>query len=214
VLAAGRQQERLIEALLTLAHSERGLDERKPFDLASVTANVLRARRHEAECRGLHVHAALEQAETSGNAQLAERLVANLVDNALRHNVPRGSVEVQTTTTSGGNPIVSVANSGPLVPLEEVERLFQPFQRLGAARTDHSDGIGLGLSIVAAIATAHGATLSTRAHASGGLCIEISFPSVERQLFPAASEARPEAARAVSLLRLRRRGQPKVARGM
>jgi signal transduction histidine kinase len=209
VLVAGRQQERLIEALLTLARSERGLDEREPFDLATVTGTVLRARRHEAERHGIQVLTTLERAEMSGNPQLAERLVANLIDNALRHNLPRGSVEVRTATTSTGQAIVSVANSGPLVPPAELERLFQPFQRLGAARTDHSDGIGLGLSIVAAIATAHGATLTTRAQAGGGLGIEVRFQSVEGPRLPETGQP-PEAAPAGRALRLRRRRQPKV----
>jgi signal transduction histidine kinase len=177
VLAAGAQQERLIEALLTLARSERGLDERNPFDLASVTATVLHARQEEAERRGLTIHATLEPVGTSGDPHLAERLVANLIDNALRHNQPHGRVDV-TTTNRSGKATVSVTNTGPAVPPDEVERLFEPFRRLGTDRTDHSHGVGLGLSIVAAIAAAHGATLTTRAHADGGLEIEVGFPPV------------------------------------
>jgi signal transduction histidine kinase len=180
VLAAGKQQERLIEALLTLARSERGLDEREPFDLATVTATMLHARQEEAEQRGLSIHATLERAETSGDPHLAERLVANLIDNALRHNQPHGRLDV-TTTTRNGQAVLAVTNTGPPVPPEEVERLFLPFQRLGADRTDHSDGIGLGLSIVDAIATAHGATLTARAQPGGGLDIEVSFPRADTQ---------------------------------
>ena len=205
VLAAGKQQERLIEALLTLARSERGLDEHEPVDLATITATVLHARQHEAKRRGLSVHATLEPAAASGDPRLAERLVANLVDNALRHNHPGGRVDVATTTRSG-QAILSVANSGPLVPPDELERLFQPFQRLGAARTDHGDGIGLGLSIVAAIATAHAATLTTRAQDAGGLDIEVGFPSAggaadrsdpleaRREPAPARAPSRPDRA--------------------
>jgi signal transduction histidine kinase len=194
VLAAGEQQERLIEALLTLARSERGLDEHEPFDLATVTATVLHAREHEAKRRGLSLNATLDPAATSGDPRLAERLVANLVDNALRHNGPGGRVDV-TTTSRNGQAILSVANSGPLVPPDEVERLFRPFQRLGADRTDHSDGIGLGLSIVAAIATAHAATLTTSAQPAGGLDIEVGFPSAAGAAdHPAPPEARRELA--------------------
>jgi signal transduction histidine kinase len=201
VLAAGRQQERLIEALLTLARSERGLDEHEAFDLATVTATILHARRHEAKRRGLSLHASLDAAATSGDPRLAERLVANLVDNALRHNGPGGRVDVVTTTRSG-QAVLSVANSGPLVPPDEVERLFRPFQRLGADRTDHSDGIGLGLSIVAAIATAHAATITTRAQPSGGLDIEVGFPSAggaADQSAPPEARRAPGPARAPSL---------------
>jgi signal transduction histidine kinase len=176
VLAAGRQQKRLIEALLTLARSERGLDEREPFDLATVTATMLHARRREAERRGLYVHATLEPAATTGDPRLAERLVANLLDNALRYNQPHGRIDV-TTGARAGKAVLSVANSGTQIPPEEVERLFRPFQRIGTDRTNQSHGLGLGLSIVQAIAAAHDATLTARPQPGGGLDIEVGFPS-------------------------------------
>jgi signal transduction histidine kinase len=192
VLAAGAQQERLIEALLTLARSERGLDQRELFDLATVTDSVLATRWPEAERRQLDLHATLEPAETSGDPRLAERLVSNLVDNALRHNMPQGRIDV-ITTTRGGQAIVSVANSGPLVLPDEVERLFEPFQRLAKDRTTQSDGIGLGLSIVKAIAAAHGASLATQARPDGGLDITVSFPCVEAAGDHAAETSREPA---------------------
>jgi signal transduction histidine kinase len=187
VLAAGKQQERVIEALLTLARSERGLDERKRFDLAEVTRQVLASRRPDAKERRTYVHATLRRAETSGAPQLVERLVANLIDNALRHNLAAGGRIDLVTTSRGGLARLWVANTGPEVPPEEVERLMQPFQRLGAARTDQSDGVGLGLSIVQAIATAHDATLSVQARADGGLDVEVTFPSAAES----QSAARP-----------------------
>ena len=141
--------------------------------------------------RGLYVHATLESAETTGDTRLAERLVANLLDNALRHNVPQGRVDV-TTTSRAGQAVLSVTNTGPLVPSAELERLFKPFQRLGADRTDHSDGVGLGLSIVAAIAVAHGATVTPHAQPRGGLDIAVGFPPGDT---PAAGPAVPEARR-------------------
>jgi signal transduction histidine kinase len=174
VLAAGEQQERLIEALLTLSRSQRGLDHHEPFDLAAVAAEVLQTRRPEAEHRQLQIDAALDPAPTSGDPALGERLVANLVDNAVRHNVPSGRIEVETGTRDG-RAVLTIANSGPVVPSAELDRLFQPFQRLAADGQD--DGLGLGLSIVHAIATAHGATLTTRARPDGGLAVEVSFPS-------------------------------------
>jgi signal transduction histidine kinase len=88
LLAAGEQQERLIEALLTLARSQRGLDHRQPFDLAALAAAVLQAREPEAQVRGLHISASLTPAPAAGDPLLIERLIGNLVDNALRHNVP------------------------------------------------------------------------------------------------------------------------------
>jgi signal transduction histidine kinase len=176
VLTAVEQQERLIEALLTLARSERGLERREPFDLANLTGEVLLARRSEVERRGLHLQAKLEHATTSGDRRLVERLVANLVDNAARHNVPDGHVKV-VAGTKAGRVHLSVANTGPKIPPAEVDRLFQPFRRLGVDRTAQRDGLGLGLSIVQAIATAHGATISAQAQPEGGLAIEVAFPA-------------------------------------
>jgi len=176
VLAAGEQQERLIEALLTLSRSQRGLDHREVFDLAAVAADVLATRRPDAEQRELRLEANLAPASVAGDAGLGERLVANLIDNALRHNHPGGEVEI-TTTTQGGTTLLSISNSGPIVPPDETDRLLQPFQRLAGNRDAGDDGLGLGLSIVNAIAIAHGATLTTQARPQGGLTIDVSFPA-------------------------------------
>jgi signal transduction histidine kinase len=177
VLAAGEQQERLIEALLTLSRSQRGLDRREPFDLAVVAGEVLLDRAPEAESRRLRVETALDPAPTSGDSALGERLVANLVDNALRHNLTGGRLDV-ATGTKAGRAVLTVSNSGPPVPPAEVARLFEPFQRL-SDRSGHDGGLGLGLSIVHAIAAAHGATLTARARPEGGLTIEVGFPPAE-----------------------------------
>jgi signal transduction histidine kinase len=175
VLEVGRQQERLIEALLTLARSQRGLDHRESFNLAAVAATVLQTRRPQADARGLRLDVALNSAPASGDRRLTERLVVNLVDNALRHNVEGGRVEV-ATGTKNGHAVLSVANTGPPVPAEQLDRLFQPFQRLATGRTGtDNDGLGLGLSIVAAVVKAHGATLNTRPMPGGGLDIEVAF---------------------------------------
>ncbi len=175
VLALGRQQERLIEALLTLASGERGIEQPEPFDLADLTDKVVASRREEADRRDVRVDARLDAAPAAGDPSLAESLLANLVGNAVRHNVAGGWVEVRTGLT-GGRAVVSVRNSGPVIPPEEVGRLFQPFQRLGRERVQHSDRHGLGLAIVQAIATAHGAVLAVTARPEGGLDIEVCFP--------------------------------------
>ena len=114
--------------------------------------------------------------------------MANLVDNAVRHNVAGGHVEV-TTATSDGRAVLSVANTGPVIPPAEVDRLFRPFQRLSGRRARHDNGHGLGLSIVRAIATAHGAAIDARARPDGGLHIQVSFPAGR------SSPTRPGAAR-------------------
>jgi signal transduction histidine kinase len=176
VLALGEAQERLIDSLLTLASSERGIEQREPFDLADIAGNVVLARRREARRRGIHIDTTLATAPAAGDPNLVESLVANLVDNALRHNVPGGRVDVATTTATAGQASITVTNTGTVIPPDEVERLFQPFQRLGGQRIQHTDGHGLGLAIVRAIASAHGATLHPRARPEGGLDIEVTFP--------------------------------------
>jgi signal transduction histidine kinase len=171
-LAAGEQQERLIEALLTLSRSQRGLDRRETIDLAEVAADALQS---AAGLDGLDVDAVLAPARANGDKRLAERLVANLVDNAARHNVPGGTLELRTGEVDGRAAIL-VANSGPEIDPAELGRLFEPFQRLEGDRAGGADGLGLGLSIVSAIAVAHGADLDAQPRDGGGLRIELIFP--------------------------------------
>ena len=117
VLASGAHQERILEALLTLARGQAELDKREPFDLATLVGRVLHARQSEARDRQLVLSPALAPAPGSGDPRLAERLIANLVDNALRHNAPGGYVEVVTGTRSS-RAVLSVINTGPVVPAE------------------------------------------------------------------------------------------------
>ncbi|HKD95723.1 MAG TPA: HAMP domain-containing sensor histidine kinase [Gaiellaceae bacterium] len=174
LLEISEEQERLIAALLTLASSERGLEERVPVDLADIVDQIVSTRHAESAERALHVSTSLEPAPVWGDAQLLQRLVANLFDNALRHNVPAGSVDV-ATGTANERALLYVANTGPLVPQSELARLFQPFQRLATDRTEPAESHGLGLSIVQAIATAHNASLTARARPEGGLTISVDF---------------------------------------
>ncbi len=173
-LAAEQQQEHLIAALLTLARGERGLDTFEPFDLAVLAGDVLAARADDAQAAQLSVAARLRPAATAGDPALAERLVANLVDNAIRYNAAGGQVQV-TTGCRAGRPFLAVTNSGPVIPPDQLGRLFQPFQRMDPARRAPG-GLGLGLAIVQAIAAAHGADLNAVTRAAGGLAIEIRFP--------------------------------------
>ena len=179
VLASEQQLEQLIDALLSLASSERGPDRRQPVDLAELAGEVLAERRDEIERRGLRLHATLDPARIQGDPQLLERLGANLIDNAIRHNIAGGRIEVATTTTAEA-AVLSVANDGAVVPVEELERLQAPFERLGAARTSPGDGHGLGLSIVHAIASAHGAQLGVSSRPEGGLAVKVRFPDTGR----------------------------------
>jgi signal transduction histidine kinase len=176
LLASNAEQERLIEALLTLASSEAGISDREPADLAAITSAALAAARHAISHLGLNVHASIQPAIVEGDPLLVQQLAANLIDNAVRHNNPSGDIQVATGTSSG-HVILSVTNSGQVIPPAEVDRLFQPFQRLGPRLARRDGGHGLGLSIVRAIATAHGATIGARALPGGGLAIDITFPS-------------------------------------
>ena len=174
-LTLGEQQERLIGALLTLASSERGIEQPEPADLAAVTRDVAAARDQEASQRGISVQTTLRAAPVLGDPSLIESLVANLADNALRHNVPGGRVEI-STGTAGGQAVLSVRNTGPVIPADEVGRLLEPFQQLGRQRVGQAGGHGLGLAIVQSITRAHGGRLCAAARPDGGLDIEIIFP--------------------------------------
>jgi signal transduction histidine kinase len=129
VLRVGEQQEKLIDALLTLASSERGIDHVERFDLAVIAATVI---------RDLEVGARLAPAPVQGDPWLAESLVANLAGNAVRHNVPGGWAEIETGTADG-RAVLRVRNTGPVIPPADVDRLFHPFQRLGDERVRPGD---------------------------------------------------------------------------
>jgi signal transduction histidine kinase len=176
VLVAGGQQETLIEALFTLAKSERGLERREKVDLAAVVVDVLHLHHEELEGHRVKVETHLEPAPFLGDRGLVERLVTNLVDNAARYNLSPGWIEVSTARTAG-SAVLLVTNSGPVVAPGDVDRLFEPFQRSGTDRTFRGEGWGLGLSIVRAVAGGHDATVAARARAHGGLEIEVRFPA-------------------------------------
>jgi len=171
-LAANEQHERLIAAMLTLARSERGLDRFDPFDLGEITEEALVSSQAGPD---LHVVADLNPAPALGDTNLAGRLAANLIDNAVRYNIPGGQLEI-ATGMRGGRPFIAVANTGPLVPPDQLGRLFLPFERMDGRRAgEAAGGLGLGLAIVAAIAAAHGADMHAQPGEQGGLAIEILF---------------------------------------
>jgi signal transduction histidine kinase len=174
-LVANEQQRCLIEGLLTLASSESGLDHQEPVDLAQLTEHALLTPWSESNHLGLQIATTLEPAPTTGDSRLIERLITNLIENAIRHNTPDGHVQI-TTGSHEQHAFLTVTNSGPVIPVDDVQRLFQPFQRMSTARIRHKDdGYGLGLSIVQAIADAHHAGLRAEARPEGGLAVEVSF---------------------------------------
>ncbi|MBO0818389.1 MAG: HAMP domain-containing protein [Actinobacteria bacterium] len=174
LLSAGEQQERLVEALLTLATTERGLDRAEEFDLAETTGRALAPYRAQARRHGLRLAVSLGHAVVRGDPDLAERMAANLIDNAIRYNIRGGSVDVRTQA-EGDHVALTVANTGPPVPAGQAGQLLEPFQRLVYDRAGHPDGHGLGLSIVASIAAAHDASLEVQLPSAGGLTAQVRF---------------------------------------
>ncbi|HEY1778613.1 MAG TPA: ATP-binding protein [Solirubrobacteraceae bacterium] len=174
VVRACVRQERLLAALLTLSRSECGRLRRESVDLATTVTGVMRA--HDAH--GLRSTSALGLARTTGDPDLLERLVANLLANAIRHNVAGGHFDI-VTHTSERRAVLSVENSGPLIAPGELARLFEPFERLGSPAGLSTEGAGLGLAIVAAIADAHGATVTAAVRRGGGLRIDVAFCALD-----------------------------------
>jgi len=169
IRAAVDHAEHLIGALLILARNERGLTVREETDLATVAEDILDV----VGLCGRRVHATLEPAVISGDPMLAERLIANLVDNAVRYNTAAGDIWISTRTAAGSAQL-TVANTGPVISPADAGRIFQPFQRL-SDRTSH-DGSGLGLAIVASIAAIHGGTATARPRNDGGLSVTVTIP--------------------------------------
>ena len=168
--------ERLIQALLTLARSEGGIVRRDEADLSDGARAALAQIAPEADALDLAVRSDLAAAPVLGDRPLLERLVANLVENAVRHNRTGGAVEVRTATEAGRS-VVEVHNDGPLIAADAVPSLLEPFQRLD--RGARGDGAGLGLSIVRSVAEAHGGSVQLRARPNGGLVVRVSLPARE-----------------------------------
>ncbi len=175
VLASNDQHARLIDALLTLASSQTGADGHELVDLAATVGVALADLQPEIDRRDLEIVERATPATLDGDPVLVQLMVANLLANAVRYNTLGGRVEVSTGMQEG-MALLTIANTGPLIPTAEVARLLQPFQRLDPRRGHHTDGHGLGLAIVQAIADAHRAGLEAYARPGGGLSVEVSFP--------------------------------------
>ncbi|HEY2959112.1 MAG TPA: ATP-binding protein [Actinomycetota bacterium] len=174
------RSERLIEGLLTLARSEQQLRRHEPADLADAAALALEQARHQDQdgqdgAAGLRLASQLGPAPVEGDPALLERMVANLVENAVRHNQPPGWLEV-ATGISDGRAFVQVANGGRTIPTDQVEGLFEPFRRLNGRVASAVRGAGLGLSIVRSVARAHGGDAHAIALAAGGLQVTVRLP--------------------------------------
>ncbi|GAA3496731.1 HAMP domain-containing sensor histidine kinase [Streptomyces prasinosporus] len=176
LLATNERSEQLVEGLLLLARSDNQIVERKAVDLAEVASQAVDQAHAEAEAKGVEIRGAREPAVVQGNGVLLERIALNLVQNAVRYNVPEdGWVEV-TTRVQHGQAVLEVANTGPVVPAYEIDNLFEPFRRLRTERTGSDKGVGLGLSIVRSVARAHGGHVSARPREGGGLVMRFTLP--------------------------------------
>jgi signal transduction histidine kinase len=167
--------EATVEALLALATSELGPAAHEAVDLATAAEDALDATHAAIDQRHIEVEAALDPALARGDRVLLERMIANLVENAVRHNNPGGWIGVRTIQQPDG-AVFEIANTGPSVPAEQIPTLFEPFAR-AEQRLNSSDGVGLGLSIASAIARAHDATISGRPRAGGGLEMSVTIPA-------------------------------------
>jgi signal transduction histidine kinase len=165
------QSEAIVEALLALATSELGATAAQPVDLATAAEDALDAAAGTIAERRLSVETSLEPAMVRGDRVLLERLVANLVDNSVRHNHADGSVWVVTRRTNG-TAVLEVANTGPAIAEQQLPGLFEPFAR-GEERLSPGEGVGLGLSIANAIAIAHETAIDARPRAGGGLEVTV-----------------------------------------
>ena len=159
LLRANERNERLIEGLLVLAEADRGLPGTVPVRLDEVTAAVLDSHQEMAARHGVALRRSLSERLVSGDQLLLERLVTNLVGNAILYNRPGGWIEIEVASRPG--PVLIISNTGQVVPAEEVTALFEPFAWLSRDRTDQGGGAGLGLSIVRSITAAHGGTIRT-----------------------------------------------------
>jgi signal transduction histidine kinase len=176
LLATNERSEQLVEGLLLLARSDNQIVERKPVDLAEVAGQAIDQVHGEAEAKGVEIRGKRESAVVQGNGVLLERIALNLLQNAVRYNVPEdGWVEV-TTEVQHGQAVLVVSNTGPVVPAYEIDNLFEPFRRLRTDRTGSDKGVGLGLSIVRSVARAHGGHITAQPREGGGLVMRVTLP--------------------------------------
>jgi signal transduction histidine kinase len=183
LLAVNERHERLIDGLLTLASSEQAVTEPVLVDLADIARQVISESHDVASVTGVTLQADLQEGPVLGDPVLLERLTHNLIDNAIRYNLPDHGVVTVTTTTVELNARLSVDNTGARVPVYELSGLFEPFRRLSSTdrRADPTDtaisrGAGLGLSIARAIARAHGGDIDASPRPTGGLTVTARLP--------------------------------------
>ncbi|WP_455356511.1 sensor histidine kinase [Streptomyces sp. SYSU K217416] len=176
LLATNERSEQLVEGLLLLARSDNQIIERKPVDLAEVASHALDQTRAEADAKDVEIRGERARAIVQGNGVLLERIALNLVQNAVRYNIPEGGWVDVTTEAQHGQAVLVVSNTGPVVPAYEIDNLFEPFRRLRTERTGSDKGVGLGLSIARSVARAHGGRIIAEPREGGGLVMRVTLP--------------------------------------
>jgi signal transduction histidine kinase len=175
--ANSEDTEHLIDSLLVLARSERGIEQSSPVDLSSVVASVIDQATTEAAAAGVTVSSTLPPVTVDGDPSLLERLAGNLIENAIRHNVAGGTVAVSVSSDRSSRVArLEVGNTGPVLEPASVDGLVEPFRRAGPDRASNHGGVGLGLSIVDAIVAAHHGTMTLEAGPAGGLHVRVDLP--------------------------------------
>ncbi|MDT5033169.1 MAG: hypothetical protein QOC94_3340 [Actinoplanes sp.] len=173
LLRTNHRNEKLIEGLLVLSQADQGLASRTPQDLAEIAGDMVALHQRAAAEADIKLISDLAERAVPGDRLLLERLVRNLLHNAIKYNHAGGHVTIEVA----GSPALAVTNTGPIVPPDEVQRLFVPFTRLGVDRIDHSGGSGLGLAIARSIVQAHGGTITVEAQPVGGLRVSVNLPA-------------------------------------
>ncbi|MCS0637569.1 HAMP domain-containing histidine kinase [Streptomyces sp. LP05-1] len=176
LLATNERSEQLVEGLLLLARSDNQIAERKPVDLAEVAVRAIEQVRGEAAEKHVEIRGERAPVVVQGNGVLLERIALNLVQNAVRYNIPDGGWVEVVTETAPGRAVLVVSNTGPVVPAYEIDNLFEPFRRLRTERTGSDKGVGLGLSIVRSVARAHGGHIAAEPREGGGLVMRVTLP--------------------------------------
>ncbi|WP_306318126.1 MULTISPECIES: HAMP domain-containing sensor histidine kinase [unclassified Streptomyces] len=176
LLATNERSEQLVEGLLLLARSDNQIVERKPVDLAEVASQAIDQARTEADEKGVEIRGERKEAVIQGNGVLLERIALNLVQNAVRYNIPEGGWVEVDTEAQHGQAVLVVVNTGPVVPAYEIDNLFEPFRRLRTERTGSDKGVGLGLSIARSVARAHGGRITAEPREGGGLVMRVTLP--------------------------------------
>ena len=174
LLATNERNEQLVDGLLTLAETERGLMASTPLRLDDLVRDAVEVLRPAAKERELQVSVDAEPVTVMGEQPLLERLASNLIFNAIKHNHTGGSVAISVTRDGA----FGVANTGPVVAPEHVAGLFEPFRRGSGDRLDHGGGVGLGLTIARSIVAAHGAAIHAQANPGGGLTVSVRLRPV------------------------------------